>query len=170
MGSSYSVTEFQREVWTRKFEWDIKKTGRFMTASITRLKLILISQLWIYIPLPLMIDPTCIKDPDTPHICLQLPYIMPLIIIFVLWPSLLIRQIYFLLMIPTLPMSLINMILKITGWKEDTALVNMTKNMLKKRGSTAPRALIKTSNVITVMVFQGIIQRRGLALCKIKIV
>ena len=79
MGSSYTVRVFQREIYTGSFQYWSKKTGRFMTASIITLQMNLVAQILIYLPLPLIIDPTWIKEPAIPHICSHLPYLLPLI-------------------------------------------------------------------------------------------
>ena len=43
-------------MWTRKFQQESTTTGNFMTASIIPFQMILVAQIWIYLPLPLMID------------------------------------------------------------------------------------------------------------------
>ena len=134
-----------------------------MTASILPLQMILVAQLWIYLPLSLMIDPSRIKEPDIPQICSQLLSLLPLKIILVIWPPLLVYQISYLLMILILSMLWRDISLTVSGWKEDTASGNtMKKHATKRQGSIAPRALIKTRNFIIVMCFPGLTQRQVL--------
>ena len=47
----------QRKTRTRKFQHWSTTTGQFITASIIHLQLIVVAQLCIYLPSPLMIDP-----------------------------------------------------------------------------------------------------------------
>ena len=47
----------QRGTRTRKFQHWSTTTGKFMTASIIHLQLIVVAQICIYLPSPLMIDP-----------------------------------------------------------------------------------------------------------------
>ena len=46
----------QRETRTRKYQHWSTTTGQFMTASMIHLQLIVVAQLCIYLPSPLMID------------------------------------------------------------------------------------------------------------------
>ena len=63
------------------------------------------------------------------------------------------------------------MSLTMSGLEEDTVVGNMMeKDATKIQGSIAPHVLIKTRNLITVMGFPGLIQRRGLASWNINIV
>ena len=75
-----------------------------MTDSIIPLHLILVSKICMYLPSLFLIDPPRIKDPDTPHICSQMPYMLPLKNKLVLSPPLLIDQIFFLLLFLILSM------------------------------------------------------------------
>ena len=59
--------------------------------------------------------------------------------------------------------------LNVEGWKWDTSIGNMMKNMLKIQGSIAPRALINIGNFINVMGFPGLIHIQGLSSCNINI-
>ena len=61
MGSSYAVMMLHREMWTRKIQHWSTTTGRFMTASIIPLQIIVVAQLFIYLSSPLMIDPPSLK-------------------------------------------------------------------------------------------------------------
>ena len=88
----------QRETRTRKFKRESTTTRQLMTASIIHLQLIVLAQLWIYLPSPLMIDPPRIREPNMPQICSQLPFMLPLKTLLVPWPPLLIFQISFLVM------------------------------------------------------------------------
>ena len=49
-----------------------------MTASKIHFRLILVAQIWIYLPCPLMILPDQTKEPYIPLICFQLPFMLPL--------------------------------------------------------------------------------------------
>ena len=80
-----------------------------------------------------MIDPhPHIKKPAIPQICSQLPSLLPLKILLVIWPPLLISHIYFLLMIIILSMLWGKTRLTEAGIKYDTVVGNMVKNMLRK--------------------------------------
>ena len=113
----------------------------------------------IHLPLKTIYDiplPPRIKETDIPQICSQLPYLLPLKILFVLWPPLLIRQIYLLLMILILSMLWRNMRLTVAEWKEDTVVRNMVEKYdTKRQGSIAPHALMKTRDYIIVVGFPG---------------
>ena len=76
-------------MWTRKFQYWSTTTGRFINASIIHLRLIVVSQLFIYLPSPLMIDPPHTRDPNMTQICSQLPYLLPLKTLVVPLPPLL---------------------------------------------------------------------------------
>ena len=153
---SCNVMVLKREMCTREFRHWSTTAVRFMTASTIPLQLILVAQLCIYIPSPLMIDHLCIKEPDTPQICSQMPSLLPLNILLELWPPLLIFQISFLLMILILSMLWIKMIPKSAGWKEDTVVGNMAvKYSTKRQGSIAPHDLMKTRYFIIVMGLTG---------------
>ena len=144
-----------------------------MTASIINFQLIVVAQIWIYPPFPLMIYPARIKEPVTSQIRFQLPALLPLKNLFVLWPTLLILHgsFSYLLMILTININWRNTSLTTAGLQEDTALGNMMKKRRHKRhGSITPRAMIKTRNLTTVMGFLGLIPRWGLAPWNINIV
>ena len=161
MGTSYTVMVLQREMWKGIFKHWSTTIVRFMTASIIPLQMNLVAHIWIHIPLPLMIDHTRIKEPAIPHICSQIPSLLPLKIILLLWLPLLIIHIYFLLMILILSMSWRNICLYLVGLKEGTAVGNMIKKYAtKKQGYIAPHALIRARNFMIVMVFPGLIQRQ----------
>ena len=122
---------------------------------------------------PITIDdiPAHIKDPNIPQICSQLPPLLPLKILLVIWPPLMIRQIYFLLMIQILSMLWRNMCIYKVGYTEDTVVVNMVKkDTTQRQGSIAPHALIKTRNFIIVMGFPVLVQIQGLASWNISII
>ena len=78
MSRSYSVMAFNREVWTRKFQREGATTGRFMTTYIIPFQIIVVANILIYLPLPLKIYPTHIKEHGISQICFQLPYLLPL--------------------------------------------------------------------------------------------
>ena len=144
-----------------------------MTDSIIPLQLILVAQVWIYLPLPLMIYPAHIKEPVIHQICSQLPYLLTLKIMLVRWSPLLIIHNYFsyLLMILTLPMKWIKTSLTVSGWTYDTNVgKKMMKCATKKQGSIDPHALRKTRNFITAIGFTGWIQRLEIASWNINIV
>ena len=142
-----------------------------MTSSIMFLQMNVISQIWIYLPLPLMIDPSRIKEHDIPQIWSQLPSLLPLKTILVLWPPLLIRHISFLLIILILSMLWRNMWIYLVRWREDTDVVNMIKNNATKRqGSITPHALLRTIKYIIFMGFPWLIQRQGLDSWNINII
>ena len=74
-----TVMVLQRDMLTRKLQHWSTTTGRFITDSIILLQLILVAQICIYLPSPLMIDtPPRIRDPDMPQICYQLPSLLTL--------------------------------------------------------------------------------------------
>ena len=127
MASSFNVMVLQREMWTKEFQDWITTSGRFMTASIISLQLIFVSQLCIYLPSALMIYPTRMKDPDIPGSWSQLPSMLPLKVLLLLWPNLMIHQISFLLMILILSMLWRNMWISKVGSTEDTDVENMVK-------------------------------------------
>ena len=171
MGSSYAVTVFQREIWTGKFQHWSKTTEWFMIASIIHSHMNLVAQIWIYLQLPLVIYPAHKKDPSIPPICSQLPYLLPLEDLSVLWPPLMINQISFLIMILVISVLWRNMWLSLVGWKGDTAVGNMIKKYAtKKQGYIAPHALIRARNFMIVMVFPGLIQRQVFYSWKINII
>ena len=58
----------QRETRTRKFQHWSKTTGHFMNASIIHLQLILVAQICIYLPSPLIIDPPNKRDRYAPNL------------------------------------------------------------------------------------------------------
>ena len=69
----------QRGERTRKFQHWSTTTGRFMNASIIiPLRLIVLAQLCIYLPSPLVKDPPNIRYPDMPHICSHPPSLLHL--------------------------------------------------------------------------------------------
>ena len=139
------------------FQRESSTLGRFMTASIITLHMMLVVQLWIYPPLTLMIYSTRIKEPAIPLICSQLKYLLPLKILLVLLPPLLIihYSVSYLLIILTLPMQWRKMILTVVGWKEVTAVGNMMqKYATKRRCYISPRALINTRTLLLSWVFQ----------------
>ena len=163
MGSSYTVMVFQREMWKGNFQHWITTTVRLITASIISLHINLMSQLWIYISSPLIIDPARMKDPTIPQILYQMPSLLPLKIILVLWPPLLFFQIYFLIVILKLFMLWINICLSLVWWKFDNSVGNMIKKYATKiQGSIALHALIITRNFIIVVGFPGLFQRQVL--------
>ena len=127
MGSSCSIMVLQREMWTRKFRHWSTTIGSFMNASIIPLHMVLLAHICIYLSSPLMIDPTRIKEPDIPHICSQLPFLLPLKTLLVLLPPLLIRHISFLLIILILSMSRRQMCLSKVGSTVDNYAENMVK-------------------------------------------
>ena len=144
-----------------------------MNASIITLQLIVVAHIWIYLPLPLMIDPIWIKDPIIPLICFQIPSQLPMKTMLVLWPPLLIFQnsVYQLLTILTIAMPWKIISLTVSGQKYDTDLGSMIKKMLRKDGgSISPCALINTRNFITVIGFLVLIQRRVISSWNINIV
>ena len=97
---------------------------------------VFLDQICIYLPLPLMIDPTCIKDPNITQIFSQLPSLLPLKIMLVLWPPLLI--------IIILSMLWRWMCLSLVGCTDDTAVGKTTeKGATKRQVSIAPHALIR---------------------------
>ena len=134
------------------------KNSKFMNASILNFQIILVAQIWIYPPLPLMIEPARIKEPAIPQIWPQLPYLLPLKIMLVILPTLMIRHDSFscLLIILTLPMQWINMILTVSGWKEDTALGKMIKKVLQKDGREENTSINWTTNHIKFMLHEEI--------------
>ena len=77
-GSYYYAMALQIKARKRKFKWENKTIGQFMTASITPFQLILEPRLWFSLPFPLMIVPTQTKEPGTPLIRFQLPFLLPL--------------------------------------------------------------------------------------------
>ena len=83
------------------------------------------AQLWIHLPLTLMIEPACIKYPTIPQICSQMPYLLHIKIILVIWSPLMICHISFLLMTRILFTIWIKMWLSLVWWKEDTAVGNI---------------------------------------------
>ena len=128
-----------------------------MNASMISFQKIVAAHIWIYLPLPFIIDPSHTKEPAIPQICFQLPFMLPQKILLVLWPPLLIihNSFSYLLIILTLTMPWRKMYLTVSVWKEDTDLVkNYDKRYCKKWAYTDPHALIKTRKVITVMGFQ----------------
>ena len=148
MGSSYTVIVMQREMRTINFQGWGTKTGWLMTASIIPLHLILADQIYIYLPSPLMIDPASRKDPDTPLNCSQLPSLLRMKIMLVIWPPLLIFHISFLLLILILSMLLGKMCLSKLGSTEDISVGNMFKKDAKKRqGYISPHALIRKRKI-----------------------
>ena len=97
---------------------------------------------------------------------------LPLKNMLVIWPPLMIchDSLSYLLIILTIAIPWINMRLTLEGWKEDTSQGNMMrKDATKIRSSISPGALINTINVVTVLGFLWLIQRRGLASCNINI-
>ena len=55
-----------------------------MNAPMIPLYMILVSHICIYLPSPFIIDLSRIKDPDTPQLRYQLPYMLPLKILLVI--------------------------------------------------------------------------------------
>ena len=95
---------------------------------------------------------------------------LPLKILLVLWSSLLIHQIYFLLMVLILSIWWRNICLWNVGCTDDTVVGNMIKKYATKRqGYIAPRALIRRRYFIIVVGFPGLVQRQGLASWNINI-
>ena len=119
MGSSYCVIEFQRELWTRNFQQYSTTTERSITDSIIPFRVILVYQLWIYLPLPLMIDTDCIKEPVLPHIWFQIQYMLPLKTMLLIWLPFLIchNSFYYLMMILKLTIQWRNVSLTMSVWK-----------------------------------------------------
>ena len=68
----------KRGIWKRNNQHWITTTGRFMTASVILLQLILVSQICIYLPSSSMIDPPNIKEPAITQICSKLTSLLPL--------------------------------------------------------------------------------------------
>ena len=163
MVRSCTVIFFQREMWTGKFQHWSTTTGRFINASIKPLHIILVAQICIYLPLPLMIDPPRIKELDISQIWYQLPSLFTLKIVLVLWPPLPIQQVSFLLMVLILSMSWIEIWLCKVGCTEDTVVGNMVKKYdTKRKAYIATHDLIRTRYFIIVMGFPGLFQRQGL--------
>ena len=158
MGSSYNVMVLQREMWKQKFQHWSTTTGRFMNDSITTLHMIVIAQLFIYLPSLFMIDLPHIREPNMPQICSQPTSLLPLKTLLVPWPILLILQIYFLLMILILYMFWRKMWIWKVESTEDSVVWNMAKkDATKRQGSIAPHALMNTINFIIVMVFPRLV-------------
>ena len=125
----------QREGRKINFQWESTTTGRFMTAWIITFQMIVVSQILIYLTLPLIIEPARIKYPVIPLLCLQLPYMLPLKTLLVLWPLLMIfhDSLSYLLMILTLPMARIKTSLTVAGCTKDTAPVSTIKEYATKK-------------------------------------
>ena len=91
------------------------------------LQLNLVAHICIYLSPPLMIYPVCIKETAIPQICPQMPSLLPLKIMLVLWPPLLIIHFSFLLAILIIYMLWICMYLSEVGFTEDNAVGNTIK-------------------------------------------
>ena len=70
MGRYYSDMAFQRKARTIRLQQDSTTEGRFMNASIIHFQMIVVVQIRISLPLPLMIVTDHIKEPATPLILL----------------------------------------------------------------------------------------------------
>ena len=122
-----------------------------MTASIIPLQMNLVHQIWIYLPLPLMINSTNIKKTIIPHICIQIPSMLHLKTLLAILLPLLILLYYssYLLMILNLPPKM-NKYEPYRGrvkrgyWSRE----HYEKYATKRRGSIAPRDLINTRNLL----------------------
>ena len=135
--------------------------------------MIFVAHLLFYLSLPLMIHPTCIKEPVILQICFQIPSLLPLKTLLLILPPLMTFHNYlsYFLIILTLHIPWKKTSFVVAGWKEDTALVKMIKKYTTKiRGSIAPRDLIKTRNFITFIGFSWFIHIRVLASWNINIV
>ena len=119
MGSSYYIRAFHSIERTRITQQKITTAKRFMTNSIIPLQIILVSKIWIYLPSPLMIDPDRIKEHAIPLIWYQLPSLLPLQILLLLWLPLMIwrNSLCYLLMILNLLMQYWNIIFAVSGCK-----------------------------------------------------
>ena len=144
-----------------------------MTTSIIPFRLILVSQLWINLPLPLMVDPACIKEPATPQIWFQLPFLLPLKNLLVLWPPLLIlhNPFSYLLMILT-PHHAIKKYEPYRGRVKIgyCSRKHDEKICYKKTRLYCSTWFDKDKKLYYCHFFLGIIQRRGLSSWKINIV
>ena len=153
--------ESHREVWKIKFQQESATTGNFITDSMIPFQMIVVAQLWIHLPLPLLIDPTRIKYPTIPLICLHLPFMLPLknILVNLTTPSYS-PQLLLLTSDDPNPCHSTN---------KDKPYHGMVKILYcsrkhdekhaKKQGLIDPSPPINTGNFITVMIFTGIIQR-----------
>ena len=120
-----------------------------------------------------MIDNNRIKEHVISLICLQIPYLLPLKTLLVIWTTLLIchESFSYRIMILTTYMKWRKLRLTVAGWNKDTAIGNATeKYATKRQGSIDPHALINTRVFITVMGFTEIIQKWGIASWNINIV
>ena len=154
----------QRDMWTIKFQHWSTTTGRFINASIKPLHIILVSQICIYFPLPLMIYPTIIKEPAIPQICSQLPSLLPQKTLLVIWSSLSDSP-------DLLPSDYPNTLHVIKKGGPFQFMVQRwyycskhgQKDATKIQGSIAPHALKITRNFIIIINFPGLVQRKGFA-------
>ena len=162
---------FQRKMWTGKFQHWSTTTGRFITDSIIPLQITLVAHLWIYLPIPFMIDPARIKDTNISQICSNLTSLLPRKIILVIWTPIMIFHISFLLMILILSIYWRKICLSKAGSTEDTAVGKIVqKDATKGKGSIAPHALIIARNFIFVMGFSGLVQRQWFVSWNINII
>ena len=144
---------FCSKVSTRLFQWENLTIWLFINISIIPFQLILLPQLWISLPFPLMIVPVPKNDPGIPLIRFQLPFLLPLETMLVHWSPLPIPHNFLnqIMMIMTLTIPSWVTTLYMAGQKEDTAPGFMVeKYATKNLGSIAPHIKL-TRELITVM-------------------
>ena len=86
MQSFYSNMLFQRETGESKLPWDSTITGQCFTDTSTFSRLIVVSQIWVLLPGPLIIFPTQIKYRLITLIYYQITFMLPPKTLLVLLP------------------------------------------------------------------------------------
>ena len=156
MGSSCTVMILQREMWTRNYQHCSTTTGIFITASIIPLQMILVSQLCIYLPSPLMIDPPLHKRSQyTPDMLLAAIYFPSENYLSNLTtpsdsPDIL----------PTYDTNTLHVMKKYEPYRGRDKIwyccrKHGQKYATKRQGSVAPHAMMKTRDFIIFMWFPG---------------
>ena len=123
MGSFYSVVAFQSKSRKIKFQWEITIIGYFMTGSTILLYLIMVKNIWISLPCPLIIFPSqkkracCTSDPLPDSI--YVTYVKYVSIL----PNILTshKLLSYIMIIPNINITLLVKTLSMSGRKEDTS-------------------------------------------------